>query len=567
MRSTPKIRRAWLTRGLFFTAVAVLLGWTITHFPEPPQAPRYVGAGDDTRRNGGTLRFAEANDIRSLDPHIAYDMLSNVGVRLLYDGLLDYDYDANLIPMIAKEMPSISEDGKRYRFVLREGVRFHNGREVTAEDVDWSMHRLLSKELGSPGYPLFKTILGAREYHDGKTDRVEGVRLIDRYTIEFVLEIPNLTFLNVMAMPFAYPIPKEAVEAAEAAEGPGGFSKDPVGAGPYRFSRWERGVQIEFERFDDYWNFVPRPDRAVYMYNVSNHIISARLRNGDVDIHFRPYQVDRLFLRQSEAWKPYYIEYPASTIFALTLNCEMEPFDNVHIRRAVSLAIDRTKIRQMDPAKYVPADQLVPPTIPGHFDDLEERQTYDLERAMKEMRLAGYPDGLPEPVEVWVRTEQESRLTQLMQVDLAKIGIDIQLKFVSFATYIKETGRSGRAQAAFSGWGADYPDPSNFTDTLFTEASIHPENSENRSFYRNPKLDRLLDKALGETDTAKRMAMYREASNVLAHDAPWAYLFYPIDSNAWQPYVKGFRPHPVWNHEYRAIWLDLPRRRVSAEAP
>ncbi len=564
MPSIPKTKTAWIQGLVLFGLLAALIGWTATHFPEPPQAPRYVGAGNDVRRNGGILRFAEGSDVRTLDPHIAYDTLSNLANRLMFDGLLDYDYEANFIPMIAKELPTISKDGKTFRFELREGVLFHNGREVTAEDVSWSMHRLLSKKLGSPAFSLYKTIVGAEAYHDGKADRIEGVRVLDRYAIEFELTIPNRTFLNVMAMPFAYPLPKEAVEAAEAAEGPGGFGKNPVGAGPYRFVRWERGVQIEVARFDDYWNFQPRPDRAVFMYNVSNHIGSARLRNGDVDIHYRPSKVDNLFFMQSEAWKPYRAEFASPSIFALTMNCGMEPFDNVHVRRAVSFAIDRKKIRKSNPTRYMPADQLIPPNLPGHFDDLEHRQEHNLTMAKEEMRLAGYPDGWPEPIEVWVRTEGESQITQMIQADLAKIGIDVKIKFVSFATYIKEAGRRGAAQASFSGWHADYPDPSNFTDTLFSTAAIHPENSENRSFYSNPKLDGLLDEALGEPDTERRMAMYREASNILAYDAPWAYLFYPVDSFVWQPYVKGFRVHPVWSQEYRSIWLDLPRQRVSA---
>ena len=99
-------------------------------------------------------------------------------------------------------------------------------------------------------------------------------------------------------------------------------------------------------------------------------------------------------------------------------------------------------------------------------------------------------------------------------------------------------------------------------DILFHSRSIHPENSENRSFYRNPKLDEILDSARAEVDREKRLALYAEANAILADDAPWAFLSYAVDMFAWQPYVKGFRPHPVWLNEYRNVWLDLPRRRV-----
>ena len=179
------------------------------------------------------------------------------------------------------------------------------------------------------------------------------------------------------------------------------------------------------------------------------------------------------------------------------------------------------------------------------------------------MRLAGYPDGLPEPITLWVRGDSDVRLAQLFQQDLKKIGITIELKLVTFATYLRETGRPRVAQAAFTGWHQDFPDPSNFMDILFHSRSIHPENSENRSFYRNPELDAILDAARPETDRAKRLELYAKANAIHAEDAPWAFISYPVDMIAWQPYVKGFRPHPVWANEYRHVWLDLPRQRVS----
>ena len=400
MPLTPKTSRTWLTRGAVLAGVVALLGWSVTHFPKPPQAPRYVGAGDDTPRNGGTLRFAEGSNIHTLDPHIAYDTLSTAAVRLLYDGLLDYDFEAKFVPSIASELPTVSDDGRTFLFSLRTGVKFHNGRELTAEDVSWSLHRLLSEALGSPGYPFYKSIEGASEYHTGKAERVSGITVIDPYTIEFRLKEADQTFLNAMAMTFSYPMPQEAVEAAEAAEGVGAFGKHPVGVGPFRFVRWERGVQVEFARFEEHFDPQPRVDRIVFLENVSNHVATARFRNGDLDIHYRPARVDNLFFRESVAWAPYRVEFASPSIFALTLNCGLAPFDDVHVRRAFAFAIDRTKIQRFDPIRYLPAEQLLPPGLPGHFEDLQNKQVHDLERAKEEMRLAGHPDGLEEPVEI-----------------------------------------------------------------------------------------------------------------------------------------------------------------------
>ena len=566
MRSTPKTERLAIRIvgvAVVLAAAALVIGWVIASFPKAPIGPRYVGAGNETPRAGGTFVFAAGSNIHTLDPHFAYDTLSTAACRLLYDGLLDYDYEGKMIPSLAAKLPVVSDDGRIFRFELRDGIKFHNGREITADDISWSIHRLLSERIGSPGYPFFKSIEGAAAYHAGEVDRIEGIIIIDDKTLEFRLDEADQTFLNALAMPFAYPIPREHVEPLEAAEGVDAVGRHPVGAGPFAFDRWERGVQVEFRRFDDYWAPAARPERMVFLENISGDVASARFRNGDLDIIYRPNKVNRLFLRSADAWAPYRAEAPSPAVFALGLNCELPPFDNVHVRRAVAFALDRSKMERLNPGEVVAASQVLPPMLAPYDPDLPTRQIFDLDRAKEEMRLAGFPDGVEEPVTVWVRGEGDIRLAQLFQQELKAIGIEIELKQVTFATYLRETGKPRVAQAAFTGWHQDFPDPSNFMDILFHSRSIHPQNSENRSFYRNPKLDDILDRARPETNREKRLALYAEANAILAKDAPWAFLFYPVDMFAWQPYVKGFRPHPVWLNEYRHVWLDLPRQRVS----
>lgn len=567
MHSTPKIDRQrptrWIAAAALLVFGAVLAGWVVRHFPKAPIGPRYVGAGNETPRAGGTLVFSAGSNIHTLDPHFAYDTVSSMACRLLYDGLLDYDYDGNMIPSLAAELPTISDGGRVFRFVLRDGIRFHNGREIGAEDISWSLHRLLSKDAGSPGYPFYKSIEGAPAYHSGDAERIEGIVVVDAKTVEFRLDEADQTFLNALAMPFSYPLPREHVERLEAAEGRDAVGRHPMGAGPFSFVRWERGVQVELARFESYWAPQARPDRIVFLENISSDVASARFRNGDLDVIYRPSKVNRLFLRASAPWAPYLAEAPSPSVFALGLNCELPPFDNVHVRRAVAYAIDRSKLERLDPGQVIAAGQILPPMLAPHDPELPELQRFDLERAKEEMRTAGFPNGLSEPVTLWVRGESEVRIAQFFQQDLKAIGIEIELKMVSFATYLKETGKPRVAQAAFTGWHQDFPDPSNFMDILFHSRSIHPENSENRAFYRNAELDRILDRARSEVDREKRLGLYAKANAILAKEAPWAFLYYPVDMLAWQPYVKNIRPHPVWANEYRNAWLDLPRKRVS----
>ena len=525
-----------------------------------------MGAGDETPRSGGIFIFSAGSNIHTLDPHFAYDTLSTAACRLLYDGLLDYDYDGDMTPSLAASLPEISDDGRVFRFTLRDGIKFHNGREVTAEDISWSMHRLLSERIGSPGYPFFKSIEGAPAYHAGKTDEIEGIVVLGPKTIEFRLDEADQTFLNAIAMPFAYPMAREHVEALEKAEGRTAVGRNPIGTGPFSLRRWERGVQVEFERFDDYWDPRARPDQMVFLENISADVASARFRNGGVDIIYRPSKVNRLFLRDSEAWAPYRAEAPSPSVFALGLNCELPPFDNIHVRKAIAFAIDRSKLERLDPGKVIAATQVLPPMLPPHDPDLPQGQMFDLERAKEEMRLAGYPDGLPEPVLLWVRGEGEVHLAQFFQQDLKAIGIDIELKLVTFATYLKETGRPRVAQAAFTGW---HLKTSRIPPTSWTSCS-----TVDRSIRRTPKTVPSI-----ATTSSTRFSTRRARRSIGRYDSsstrrptpsspptpPGYFSTTPSRCSCGSPMSKISAPTRVWLNEYRNIWLDLPKKRVSQD--
>jgi ABC-type transport system substrate-binding protein len=214
--------------------------------------------------------------------------------------------------------------------------------------------------------------------------------------------------------------------------------------------------------------------------------------------------------------------------------------------------------------------------MPGHVEGLEGEHGFDLARAREEMRLAGHPveqvgerwiaRGLEQPIDVWVGAGETGRAYgELIQHDLAAIGLDIRIRQVAFPVYLAETARRRTVSLFLTGWSADYPDPSNFFDTLFHSRSISDTGSQNRAFYASPALDALLDRARVEPDHARRMAMYAEASRMVVDDAPWAFVFSNLVTDAWQPYVRGYRVHPVWRPLYRDVWLDLPRRRARSE--
>jgi len=545
--------------AVLFLVAVVLVCVTM---PAAPDGPRYAGAGQARPTRGGTFVFFHETDLRGMDPQVAYDELSNMALKLLFEGLLDYDHDANLVPRLATQMPEVTPDGRTFVFTLRRGVRFHNGRELVADDVRWSMEHMLAPSTNSPGASFYTLIDGVDAYQARRAPHVRGIRVLDRYRISFTLTAADQTFLNAMAMTFAYPVARENYARWDATE----VARHPVGTGAYMLATWEAGVRLTFTRNPRYFRpGEPYPDGMVFELNLTREAAFRRFRNGQIDHVHRLTPADYLFLRSAPKWNATREEYPLVDVWGLTMNCELPPFDNVHVRRAVGFAVDRERWNRARAYRLLPTGQPVPPALMGYTRDLPERQVFDLARAREEMRLAGFPNGVPGEISLWIGEGATGRVYgELAQSDLAKIGIRIRIKPVAFPVYLQETGKRRTAQLVYSGWSMDFPDPSNFLDILFHSRSIHESNSENRSFYSNPALDALLDRAKIERDRTVRAGMYREASAIVARDAPWAFVNNSKQTEVWQPYVRNYRPHSVWSNMYRDVWLDEPRRRIAA---
>jgi peptide/nickel transport system substrate-binding protein len=170
---------------------------------------------------------------------------------------------------------------------------------------------------------------------------------------------------------------------------------------------------------------------------------------------------------------------------------------------------------------------------------------------------------LPTPVTLWIPESATARIyAELAQADLATIGIRAEIKGVTFAVYLESSATAKTVQLGLQGWTMDFPDPSNFLGLLHSRAKA-AQASVNRAFYTSPVLDSLLDQARLEPDAVRRAELYRQANDVVADDAPWAFFGNNLVPQAWQPYVKNYRPHPVYWLPIHDVWLDLPKRRLE----
>lgn len=545
--------------------LALLLAWS--GCSSDHRAPKREAYGHPQPVYGGTFLFANDDDIRTLDPAIGYDSTSWTAMYLVFEALLDYDDDMELMGRLAERW---EVEDRTWTFHLRQGVQFHNGREMVADDVVKSWTRLLQPGLGSPGADFFQIIDGARAVLAGEAEQVRGLRALDRYTVQVTLERPDATFANVVAMNFGAIYPMEEVERLGER-----WPYAPVGTGPFKVQEWLLGEKTVFVRHEDYWDpALPYLDAIVHYAHVPRELQFLRMEADELHQVHRLTSPDYLWIKRNPHWSVQLEEVAQADTYGEMLNTEMPPFDDVWFRRAVSTAIDREKLAKLRNGRAKPSISWVPPGLAAHvtWEDLtpEEReaykwQRYDPELAREALAKAGYPDGYTgRPIPYWTLTSESSLVTALsIQQDLAEVGIPIAIHNVTFPAYLTATGRRNTVPMGYVGWAMDYPDPRNFLETKFHCRMRSDENSNNDSFYCNPEVDRLFDEAATELDPERRGQLYRRAQTLIAADVPYVFEYHTISQSVVQPYVKGFRQHPVHNRDMSQVWLDLPGGRPS----
>ncbi len=526
--------------------------------------------GDETPRRGGTLHLASFGDIRGLDPAITSDGLATPVLSLLFAGLVEYDDAGKLVPALAERW-EVGEGGTEYRFTLREGVRFHDGDELTAEDVKRSVERALSPSTPNPNASFYEKIAGYENYTEKKLPHLDGVRVLGRYVVAFTLAEPDATFLPALALTSLRPVCKSGGER---------FTDGwhPCGAGPFKLlpGGWEHGRSVTVVRHEGYFRpGRPYLDAVTWTYGMGIVTQRFKLESGEVDALQDFSQADIVRFQSDPRWKPFGTFAPERTVYGQAMNVEMAPFDNVEIRRAVAAAIDRDHFRMVSPARTRTAYQVLPPSVPGYREDLPGRQRYDVAAALEHMRRAGYPydpatgrGGYPNVIPYYAYKAGMTEYTaQLMKQDLAKIGLQIEIRILSFPTWSALTRRRGKAAFSEGSWQMDFPDASDFFEPLFSGKAINDEDTSNNAFYKNARVDALLANAHRELDPKARAAMYDEANTIVCDEAPWAFTHGVRWYVVWQPYVRGYKTHPILNQHVVDVWLDRESERRAAGAP
>ncbi len=521
-----------LSRAAKWAALTVMLAslvlsgcGTPTTAPDPTATPGTDAStspttetASDEPQYGGIMTIAYNDDLATLDPAIGYDWTNWPAEKMLYDALLDYDDTTNLVPQLAAEMPVINEDATEYTFTLRQGVKFHNGRELVASDVEYSITRVLDPATMSPGAGFYTGILGAEAFMAGEADSVSGIEVIDTYTIKFTLVSSDVTFLNKMALNFAFIVPQEAVD-----EWGDEFGHHPVGTGPFVFKSWNSGQQIEFEKNADYFiEELPYLDGVIIQVGVTPDVQILRLEGGEIDMMGDPIPAaDYVSILQDPEWEGQLVQAPQVSTIYIAINTQMAPFDDVRVRQALNYAINKDRIVTLLNGRVRAANQILPPEMPG-YDDTFTGYEYDPEKARELLAEAGYPDGFSTVIEC-VAIDPEPKICESFQQDLAEVGIELEIKQVAASTVIEDGGTPNTAPLVWSGglaWIQDYPDPDDFyAPILGCDAAV--VGGWNWSWYCNTELHDRAISALGILDSETRMAEYTNIFGELMDDAVW----------------------------------------------
>ena len=286
-------------------------------------------ASADEIKQGGTMIVTYKDDISTLDPAIGYDWQNWSMIKALFNGLMDYEAGTyNLEPDLAKSF-TISPDGKIYTFKLREDVKFHNGRKLTAEDIKFSIERAINPKTQSPGQGFFWSIKGFDEMVAGKTTQLSGMTVIDPYTLKIELSRPDATFLHVMAINFAFAVPK-----------------DPFGTGAVKRKEWKLGQNVVYERNPDYYKKgLPRLDKVVFEVGQEPTVALLRLQRGEVDILGDGIPPARfLQVKNDPKNADLIIEGGQLHTGYVSMNVRVKPFDNKKVRQAVNMAINKDRV-------------------------------------------------------------------------------------------------------------------------------------------------------------------------------------------------------------------------------
>ncbi len=497
------------------------------------------GSGESASGKIDTAGFLVAclnSDIQTADVHKTtkdYELPMNIYDCLVSVEVKD-DGSSEVVPALAESW-EISDDARTYTFHLRQDVTFHNGDPLKASDVEYSFNRQLSTE-GAVNTDFLAQIAEANEWIEGTADKLEGFETVDDYTFNITLAEPYAGFLACLSTPGCSIYSEKATEAAGDQ-----FGLEPsltIGTGPFKFAEWTLNDQLVLVRNEDYWKGASQLPGVVVKIVPDTETQRMMFENGQLDIvdmDYLPDAVDDFTSRYPDQ----IISGPRLGTTYFTMNQNIEPFQDVKVRKAVQMAIDRQSVLD---AMYGGRGQLENGIFPHGLYGFNENLPvieYDPEGAKALLAEAGYPNGFDMEIDAdSSASDAVNQALEIIQAQLGEIGINAEIKTMDESTWLA-TRKAGEMGSFMSTWTADYNDPDNFIYTFFGSA----ENTKLRSLnYPDAEVIERVKKARSIVDPDERVAEYHALEEkIVSEDAAWVPMYSRLHPFAVSKRVQGFK--------------------------
>lgn len=468
--------------------------------------------------SGGIYRVLTNEQFPSLDPARAYNFMDAwLSSRALYNRLYAFDQQGQLQPSLADGPPQVSPDGLTYTVRIKPGVAFHNGRAVTAEDVKFSFDRCLWPELESAGGGFLTNIVGYDDLAALTADpaatpdpgrQLAGIAVVDPTTVSFTLVRPQATWPAVMGVTLFGIVPKQEVLDA----GQDWGTTTLIGTGPFKLAEWATGERVAFERNPDYFETgKPYLDRVEVELNVTDQVAALRWESGEAEMIAAVPTADLARIRADPTLSTRIREVPSSVWYRFQFANNAEPYGDIRVRQAIAMAIDKQTLAARS-QQGVPVDGFLVEGLPQADPDFRSDYPYDPERAKALLREAGVPDGFKT---IFWSGGTSPELGELIQADLAAVGLDAELLVLEGSSYdvFKDRIDSGEIPLQTWGFGSDFPDGSSFFASLVCTPQSPP------SAWCDPEIDALVEQVNSlPLDDPQRTALIRQVQGQVVNE-------------------------------------------------
>jgi oligopeptide transport system substrate-binding protein len=474
-------------------------------------------------------------DPATLDPAVSAEMTSHDYIVQIYSGLVRLDNSLNIVPDIAERW-EISQDFLVYTFYLRNDVTFQDGRKVTAADFKYSWDRACDPATGSGVAGTYLgDIVGVTDVMQGRTKEISGVKVINDYELQVTIDAPRSYFLYKLTYPTAF-----VVDKGNVARG-GEWWRQPNGTGPFKLKEWKEKDSLVLERNDKYYGETAKIESVQYL--LLRGVPMNMYETGEIDVAgVSVNYIDRV----TDPAGPFHTQLqttPELSFSWIGFNTTKPPFDDINIRKAFTMALDKDRIISLTFRDLVQhADGILPPGIPGYDENLVGLG-YDVDKARELIKESKYGDvsNLP-PITLTtagygglIPSTLDAAITQWQD----NLGVEVKVREME-PEYLIYHLKEEKNEMFDMGWVADYPHPQDFLDVLF-----HTGAENNFAEYSNPAVDAILDKAAVEGDSEKSLELYQQAEQMLVDDAACLPLWFGKNYTLVKPYVKGYELNPM----------------------